>query len=179
MPKQVYQVVSGLVRIVRSDGNGNLLILRHVLPGGFFGEEALIDDGVRRYHAEAAIETSIKPIEVRKMNAATTDDLAFDLIDAIGQTYTRIQRISSQRLRNRLAAALVELAKSPLARRDSRGQILISVTHDELAAIIGSVRETTTKAIGELVQAGLIKSGYGRLRIINMAALEQMASECQ
>jgi len=176
-PRRIYRVVSGLVRILRSDARGNLLVLRHVLPGSYFGEESLTGED-RDYHAEAVIETRIQPIEVRKMDAVTTDELAADLINAIGQTYTYIQRISSQRLRNRLAAALLELAQTPLAQRDSRGQVLIRITHDELAAVIGSVRETTTKAIRELAQDGLIEPGYARLRLLDLEGLKKLAGEC-
>lgn len=171
---QVYQVISGYVRILCTDRHGDVLILRHVAPGGFFGEESLTDSK-RHYFAEAVTETKIQIVDTRKLNAAKAGELAAGLIRAIGETYTSIQRISSQRLRNRLAAALVELAASPLVQRDSRGQITILTTHDELAAMIGSVRETTTKAIGELVKSGLIKSGYGRLRLLDVEGLRKLA----
>ncbi|WP_457638482.1 helix-turn-helix domain-containing protein [Oceanithermus sp.] len=172
--RQVYQVISGYVRILCTDKNGDILVLRHVAPGGYFGEESLVD-GKRRYSAEAVIETKIQIIDTRKLNANRSGQLAADLIKAIGETYTYIQRISSQRLRNRLAAALLELASSPLAQRDSRGQTTILITHDELAATIGSVRETTTRTIGELVKLGLVRSGYGRLRLLDLEGLSELA----
>ena len=175
---RIYQVVSGFVRILCTDDKGDVFVLRHVPPGGFFGEESLAD-GKRHYYAEAVVDTKIRTIDTRKMNLAQAGELTVDLINAIGKTYTYIQRISSQRLRNRLAAALVELANSPLARRDSRGKIVLQITHDELAAIIGSVRETTTKAVGELVRLGLIKSGYGRLHLIDLDGLRRLAEHCE
>jgi len=177
-PYRVYRVLSGFVRILCTDDNGDVLVLRHVAPGGYFGEESLL--GARRhYHAEAVLPTRIAPVDARKLNAAEAGGLAAYLVAAIGQTHTAIKRISSQRLRNRLAAALVELAESPLAQRDSRGQVVVRVTHDELAAIIGSVRETATKAIGELVRLGLVKSGYGRLRLLDLNELRRLANSCE
>jgi len=174
---QVYQVLSGYVRIVCAGEKGDVLILRHVPPGGYFGEESLVG-GKRHYYAEAVLDTRIQVVDTSKLNAAQASELARDIAGAIGQTYTKIQRISSQRLRNRLAAVLLELASSPLAQRDSRGETVIRVTHDELAAMIGSVRETTTKTIGELVREGFIKSGYGRIRLVNVEGLRKLAAEC-
>ncbi len=176
--QRVYRVLSGLVRILCANDKGDVFVLRHVAPGGYFGEESLAD-GQRHYYVEAVLDTRIKIVDTRKLNASQATALATDLINAIGMTYTYIQRMSSQRLRNRLAAALIELSRSPLANRDSRGQIVIRVTHDELAAIIGSVRETTTKAVGDLVRSGLIRSGYGRLRLVDPEGLQRLAERCE
>jgi len=175
-PPRVYKVLSGLVRVLQADEKGNVLVLRYVTPGSFLGEEALANSE-RRYHAEAVLDTQLQPLDAQALNTDEFNEIASDLVNAIGQTYSSIQRLSAQRLRNRLAAALLDLAKTPLAQRDSRGQIVLRVTHDELASIIGSVRETTTKTIGELSQAGLVSSGYGRLRLLDIDSLAKLAEQ--
>jgi CRP-like cAMP-binding protein len=99
------------------------------------------------------------------------------LVDALGHTYQTIQRIVSQRLKNRIAAAILDFAQTPVAAKDDAGHWLIRTTHDGIAAAVGSVRETVTKVIGELTREGYIQSGYGKLVVLNLEGLKTLASE--
>ncbi|GEM89703.1 helix-turn-helix domain-containing protein [Oceanithermus desulfurans] len=173
---RIYRVESGLVRIQSVDDDGNALTLRFVRPGEYFGEEAL-SGGERRYHAEAAADTRIAQIHPERMDPQETLNLAVRLALALGQTYDAIQRLVSQRLKNRIAAALLEFMDTPLAVHDNKGRVMIHVTHDEIASAVGSVRETVTKVVGELVREGLIKSGYGRVMLLDIEALGELARQ--
>lgn len=173
---RIYRVESGLVRIQSVDDDGNALTLRFVHPGEFFGEECL-SGGERRYHAEAATDTRIAQIHPAKLDPGETLNLAIQLTNALGQTYDSIQRLAAQRLKNRIAAFLLEFSETALASRDARGRVVLRVTHDEIASAVGSVRETVTKVVGELSRKGVIKSGYGRVMLLDFAALEKLASK--
>ena len=101
-------------------------------------------------------------------------DLVAHLAQALSESYRRIERLATQRLKNRMAAALLELAETPLAREEEEGLVL-RATHDELAAAVGSVRETVTKVIGELVREGYIRSGYGKILLKDVKGLKELA----
>lgn len=174
--ERIYRVESGLVRIQSVDDDGNALTLRFVRPGEYFGEEAL-SGGERRYHAEAATDTRIAQIQPDRLDPQETLDLAVGMARAISQTYDAIQRLVSQRLKNRIAAALLQLMDTPLAVQDKKGRAMIHVTHDEIASAVGSVRETVTKVVGELAREGLIKSGYGRIMLLDTEALDELAHQ--
>ncbi len=73
-----------------------------------------------------------------------------------------------------MAAALLELAETPLA-QEEEGQLVLHATHDELAAAVGSVRETVTKVIGELAREGYIRSGYGKIFLKDVQGLKELA----
>ncbi|WP_457629312.1 helix-turn-helix domain-containing protein [Oceanithermus sp.] len=173
---RIYRVESGLVRIQSVDNDGNALTLRFVRAGEYFGEEALAG-GERDYHAEAAADTRIAQIHPSRMSPQETLELAAQLVQALNQTYDAIQRLVAQRLKNRIAAALIGFMDTPLAVRDPRGRVMIHVTHDEIASAVGSVRETVTKVIGELAREGLIKSGYGRVMLLDIEALGRLARQ--
>jgi len=173
---RIYRVESGLVRIQSVDDDGNALTLRFVRPGEYFGEEAL-SGGDRPYHAEAAVDTRIAQIHPNLLEPQEALDLAVQLALALNRTYTSIQRLVSQRLKNRVAAALLEFAETPLAVRDAKGRVMIHVTHDEIASAVGSVRETVTKVVGELARDGLIKSGYGRVMLLDAPTLAELAQQ--
>ena len=53
---------------------------------------------------------------------------------------------------------------------------MIYATHDELAAAVGSVRETVTKVVGELSREGIISAGYGKITLKDQQALANIAA---
>lgn len=172
----VYRVDAGLVRIHTVDDEGNGLTLRYVKPGGYFGEEAL--RGLRRrYFAEAVTPTIVEMLS--PFTLTPTDNLALTqhLVEAMARLYLSLYRLSGKRLKARLAAELLELQDSSLASRNELGQPVVHITHDDLAAAVGSVRETVTKVVGELAREGLIDAGYGRIILLEVAGLRTVAGE--
>ncbi|MDM7323937.1 MAG: helix-turn-helix domain-containing protein [Thermus sp.] len=169
---RVYRVLEGLVRLEAVDEEGNALTLRLVRPGGYFGEEALA--GLERtYFAEAVTEVVAEPLPKEPHPEEVRQVLA-SLAQALSESYRRIERLATQRLKNRMAASLLELAQTPLAHEEAEGLVL-HATHDELAAAVGSVRETVTKVIGELAREGYIRSGYGKIVLKDLKGLRELA----
>jgi CRP-like cAMP-binding protein len=72
---------------------------------------------------------------------------------------------------------LLELATTALASQKPDGMMMVFATHDELAAAVGSVRETVTKVVGELSREGVIDSGYGKITLRDPKALRAIANE--
>jgi CRP-like cAMP-binding protein len=169
-------VQEGLVRLQSVDDEGNALTLRFVRPGEFFGEEVIAGSS-RTHFAEAVTETKIDALAPAQLSAQEMSELLQGLVRALGQTYQTIQRISGQRLKNRIAAALLDLSRTPVAFTEKNGRIGVRATHDEIASAVGSVRETVTKVIGELTREGYIRSGYGKLVLENPSGLERLSKE--
>jgi CRP/FNR family transcriptional regulator, global nitrogen regulator len=172
----LYRVREGLVRLQSVDDEGNALTLRFVRPGEFFGEE-IISGGERTYFAEAVTETKVDSMAPTQLSAQELGQLVQGLAKALSQTYQTIQRISGQRLKNRIAATLLDLSTTPVAYTEKNGRTGVKATHDEIASAVGSVRETVTKVIGELTREGYIRSGYGKLILENPSGLQQLSRE--
>jgi CRP-like cAMP-binding protein len=49
----------------------------------------------------------------------------------------------------------------------------IGLTHDDLAHIIGTHRETVSRALHELSQVAIVRTGHGAIEILDEAKLEQ------
>ncbi|MFN4070757.1 MAG: helix-turn-helix domain-containing protein [Thermus caldifontis] len=169
---RVYRVLEGLVRLEAVDEEGNALTLRLVRPGGYFGEEALAGTE-RGYFAEAVTEVVAEPLP-KEPHPEEVRQVLQSLAQALSESYRRIERLATQRLKNRMAAAILELAETPLAHQEPEGLVL-RATHDELAAAVGSVRETVTKVIGELTREGYIRSGYGKIVLKDIQGLRELA----
>ncbi|MGC8968330.1 MAG: helix-turn-helix domain-containing protein [Thermus sp.] len=170
--ERAFRVLKGLVRLEAVDEEGNALTLRLVRPGGFFGEEVLFGQE-RGYFAEAVTEVVLEPLP-KEPPPEVLRELTQHLSQALSESYRRIERLATQRLKNRMAAALLELAETPLAQEEGGG-IVLHATHDELAAAVGSVRETVTKVIGELSREGYIRSGYGKIFLKDVRGLKELA----
>ena len=175
-PENLYRVHRGLIRVHTVDDEGNGLTLRYVKPGGYFGEEAIA--GLpRRYFAEAVAQSDVQVISPAILEAEDNLELATDLVHAVGGLYRSLHRLSGKRLRSRIAAELLDLRESALAGRNEAGYDVIHITHDDLAAAVGAVRETVTKVVGELARLGAIEAGYGKIALVDPDLLRSIAGE--
>lgn len=173
-PDGVWRLVEGLARVQTVDADGNGLTLRYVKPGEFFGEESLVGSH-RTYFVEA-----VSFVTVERWQASELDDtLRAALLEALARTipelYGSLRRWSGKRLKARVAWELLALADTPLASRDDHGRSVIRATHDDLAAAVGSVRETVTKLLGELQRGGVLVAGYGKVTLLDPDALHVVA----
>ena len=175
-PTQLYRVREGLVRVHTVDDEGNGLTLRYVKPEGYFGEEAV--RGIyRNYFAEAVTPCDLEVLNPTLLDERTSNELTAHLVDAVESLYRSLYRLSGKRLRSRIAAELLELQDSALASRNDSNQAIVHITHDDLAAAVGSVRETVTKVVGELSRLGAISAGYGKITLTDSGLLGTIADE--
>jgi CRP/FNR family cyclic AMP-dependent transcriptional regulator len=175
-PEYLYRVHTGLVRVHTVDDEGNGLTLRYVKPGGFFGEEALTGEA-RRYFAEAVTECELAILDPKDLSRTERQEILRQLVHVVEGLYRALNRLAGKRLRSRVAAELLELGTSDLATYDDDGVPVVHITHDDLAAAVGSVRETVTKVVGELVRLGAIDAGYGKIRLTGLSVLRKIAGE--
>lgn len=172
----LFLVVRGLVRVHTMDDEGNGLTLRYVKPGGFFGEESLTGE-VRAYFAEAVTATDVDVLDVHGLDREQERAFTRHLVHAVEGLYRGLDRLASKRLRARVAAELLELGDSAIATYDDAGMPIVHITHDDLAAAVGSVRETVTKVVGELARLGAVEAGYGKVRLKDTDRLRQIAGD--
>jgi CRP/FNR family transcriptional regulator, cyclic AMP receptor protein len=172
----IYRVKSGLVRLHTMDDDGNSLTLRFVKPGEFFGEEALTELE-RQHFAESVTESVVEMFDAKLVTPEIAMSLNAHLATALNRSYVQISRLALKRLRSRMAAALLELSDTAVGAASPEGQLQVYATHDELAAAVGSVRETVTKVIGELAKEGMIDSGYGKITLRDLEGLRGVALE--
>ena len=81
----------------------------------------------------------------------------------------QLEQLAFQEVPVRIAQALVQLAE------DNSGELPSSITHESLAKLISSTRETVTKILGQFADEGLVELGYRRIRILDWPGLRQVA----
>ncbi len=172
----LYRVVDGLVRLYTMDNEGNGLTLRYVKPDGFFGEE-IFSSNPRRYFAEAVTHSVIEQISAKDISESSDPQLASYYGEVVTDLYRSMYRLANKQLRSRIAAELLDLQDSALSEKGSSGESVVKITHDDLASIVGSVRETVTKALGELSKLKAIEARYGKIALIDPTLLKTIAGE--
>jgi len=73
--------------------------------------------------------------------------------------------------RDRLTHLLLELAEEYGRRTNEGVELGVKLSHQELANVIGSTRETVTVVLGELQSEGLVKVGRRRIVLLNSKKL--------
>jgi CRP-like cAMP-binding protein len=153
----------GRVRICDFTPDGKQAILAFIEPGEMFGELALIDAHPREERAEAATPATVIliPGEAMQRLMESVPNLFLGITKLIGFRRRRIERRLKMLLfrsnRERLTHLLLELAEQ-YGRSDPAGiRIDIRLSHQDLANIIGSTRETVTITLGELQNEGVIR----------------------
>lgn len=178
---RLYRVESGLVRLYTvdpDDSNDTLrsVTLRYVKPRGYFGEECLTG-APRWYFAESVTPSMVSVLDPESLEESEQRELTRSLaasLDAIGRS---LRRLARKPLRARVAAEILELSDSELASRGEDGAAVVWMTHDDLANAVGSVRETVTKVVGDLVRLGAVRAGYGKIIVRDGRMLREVAGE--
>lgn len=170
-------LVSGRVKLGSYTSEGKQAILTFIEPGEFFGELALFDPDCREEFAEAVMESAVVLIpsdalhEVMGRHAS----VSLGVSKMIGFRRRRIERRLKYLLfrsnRERLSHLLLELAEQYGRRTEGGVEIGISLTHQELANIIGSTRETVTVVLGEMQSEGLIRFARRRITLADVNLL--------
>jgi len=160
--EDVFFIRSGAVQIYTFDGTKKV-ILAYLGEGEYFGEMAMIKPGARRSaSAEAAQLTKVYALKRSAFERLILDHprLAFYLLD---DTMERLRRANQQiydltflNVRTRIMKRLLRLAQEHGTKTPDGLLIGIKVTHQQMAEMVGAVRETVTKVFAELQDEGLI-----------------------
>lgn len=152
----VLLLVEGRVRIGHLTPDGKQAILAFVEPGEIFGEMALLGEPSRAEHAETTVPSRIVslPIEAFESVMAESPNLSLGVTKLIGLRRRRVERrlqsLMFRSNRDRLVQLLVDLLEQ-YGQPDREGTLIgIKLSHQELANIIGSTRETVTVLLGQL-----------------------------
>ncbi len=165
------------VHLVTVDGHE--ITVQVLGPASSFGELALLDDrGARNASVIALDAVEVLRIERRDFVELCSTDMAV-IAHLLGQLVATVQRsttlyaealhLSADR---RVKRRLVELAE--LYGAESMPPI-VRLTHDDLASVAGTSRQTVTETIGELAALGVLTQGRAVLRIDDIDALREQA----
>ncbi|MBI4499678.1 MAG: Crp/Fnr family transcriptional regulator [Gemmatimonadetes bacterium] len=171
-----YVLLSGQVKVMLIAEDGREVILSLVHPGDFFGERSLLDDEPH--------SASVIAMEDSRLLILRRDDfqrcihempgIAFGLLRAL---CARLQEADSKigglillDVTGRVCHLLLQLAD-----RGDGKTISDPPTHQIMAQMVGSSRETVSRTMGSLADQGLISVSRREITILSREALEVAA----
>ncbi|PWE31246.1 Crp/Fnr family transcriptional regulator [Maritimibacter sp. 55A14] len=174
-------VISGHVRVYRSTPDGREQVLRVVGPGRTFNDAAALDEGLS---AESAM--ALGPVTVGLIPSATLRVL-FRQHPEVPLAATRLMATRQRALAHMVEALAMRDITARVARLllgcvgqhedmvEGAPDACARITQQEIATMIGSVREVVQRALKKLEKAGAIEVERTRIRVVDMNALERFS----
>jgi len=172
----------GRIRIFRVSPDGRALTTAIINPGTIFGEMVIVGQRMHDSFAEALDDVVVCVMTKADVQRLLLGDqrIAARISETLGRRLAELeQRLSDAVFKSvpeRLAGALTVMASARHPRPLARG-VQVHLTHEQLAALAGTSRETTTKILGEFADQGLIGLGRGRITILDAAALGELSGD--
>lgn len=179
----VYFLKRGRVKLVYVDDQGHKLTLAICRPGQPFGELTLGEERTpHRFLAQALEDVELCWIskEVLVQLAQERPQLSLRLTKWVGEQLRELQfkleDLIFKDVPTRLAKLLEQLAHDEGQPVAEGIEIGLKLTHQEIAELIGSTRETTTLMLSQFKKSGLITKRRGRIVIQDLEALRRRAA---
>ena len=158
----VYFINGGRVKCSKVSRDGKELTLAYRGAGELFGELCVLDGAPRDEMAEAmknAIITEV-PRETFKRLLLEDAELGFKFAGVIGQRRrvmeTKLEHLVFRDVHAKLAALLIDLVEQYGVDTEQGVQIGLKITHQEMANLIGSTRETISLTLAQFKKRGLL-----------------------
>lgn len=176
-PLGIYFLEKGKVGFVKTDEDGSEQFIGLVSDGHFFGENEVL--ATRPCFADA------KAMELSQLYLLPTSDFMqlFNTVPLVAQNLSRALAynilffqnlaLSSQKLslNYRLVNLLIQLLTRFGEGAEDTTLIDMKLTHEELALMVNSTRQSVAKALKYWQQQGWVDHRYGKVSILNKQAL--------
>ncbi len=165
---------AGQVRLYRIAADGRKLVLATVGPGTVFGEMAAVGQSMTDSFAEAvddAVVCIMSRIDIEQVmleHPSVAVQMVRVLSGRLHEAEKRLEQFAFAPVPERVARLLLTLAHN--------GEVA-GYSHQELADMIGTSRETVSRAMVELKTAGIVEIDRRCIKLLDMAALQRQCGE--
>ncbi|HEX9984080.1 MAG TPA: Crp/Fnr family transcriptional regulator [Thermoanaerobaculia bacterium] len=172
----------GQVKITMISPEGKEIILSLLGPGDFFGEMALLDDEPRSATVVATEPLELVTIwrsdflQILAENFDITKKVLGELSKRLRSASSRIESLATMDVYGRLARFFLDLARDSGKVLDNGYVAVTRPTHQAIANMIGTSRETVSRLIHDLMRQNLLLS-EGKTIYLRKTAIDQFKAE--
>ncbi|MGI4740971.1 MAG: Crp/Fnr family transcriptional regulator [Janthinobacterium lividum] len=177
----LYCVHQGKIKIAKAGGDNKEQIVHLVCEGDVLGYRALLA-GSRYTSSAVALEDSIvcfvpRPDFLRLVQANTQFSTALMQLMArsLGQAEERMLHLAYKPVRERLAGALL-LVMNTFRKEDEELPFRIALGREDLAALVGTAKETVSRLLSELKDMGIIATRGSQITILKPSRLLEIST---
>lgn len=169
----LHLVATGLCKVYRLSEGGREHVLATLRPGDSCNEVPVVDEGPNPANFAAVEDSTVWIISsealtrLRWRHPSLNEVIIKNLAMRCRQLVQRVYNLSFLSVTGRLAAFLFQQSETP-------NQPSHRLTHDEIAAHLGTVREMVGRAFKELQEAELIAVDRHQIKILDPEGLREL-----
>lgn len=175
-------IKEGQVKVTMISPEGKEIILSMLGPGEFFGEMALFDDSPRSATVVATEALEVVTIwrndflQILAESFSIARKVLAELSRRLRNASNRIESLATMDVYGRLARFFLDLARESGKPLDNGYVAVTRPTHQSIANMIGTSRETVSRLIHDLMRQNLLLS-EGKTIYLRKSALDQFRAE--
>ena len=177
----LYCVRQGKVKLSKAAGDNKEQIVHLLREGEVVGYRALVA-GTRYTHSAVALEDCVvcfvpRPDFLRLVQANHQFSMVLMklLAQALGLAEQRMLHLAYKPVRERLAGALM-LVQHTYHREEDALPFRIALGREDLAALVGTAKETVSRLLSEFKDAGMIATRGSQITILKPTRLQELAT---
>ena len=182
MPRGIFVICKGSVKLSINSPSGRTMIVKLAEPGEVLGMSATISGKPYEVTAETIDPCQINFVKREDFLRFLKDDVeaCFKVAEQLGEKYhNACKEVRSFGLSHsaaeKLASLLLEWSAKNGEAAKPEPRLKIRLTHEEIAQMIGTSRETVTRLFADLKKRQIVQSKGSTLVIRNTTALRDIA----
>ncbi|MEP3374296.1 MAG: Crp/Fnr family transcriptional regulator [Maribacter dokdonensis] len=174
----VYCVRNGVSKLSKLSSNGKEQIVKLTNRGEIMGQRSVIAEDYTNLSATAIndMEVCFIPKEIITTTLNTNPYFSLEVLRHMAHDLKEaddvIVNMSQKTVKQRLAEALLYLRQN--YGEDENGFLLITLSRDDYANIVGAATESLIRMLSDFKKTGLIKTEGKKIGIVNDCALKEL-----
>ena len=171
-------LLQGQLQVVDITEDGRAIGLRMLAPGDFFGEIAVINGTMRSASvvATSAVLVALLPRNTALHLFSHSPSVANQMLRFLAAKVQRDSEFRALLSIHNTAKRIYSFLELVKEKKDGDVEVVENLpTHQDIANMINTSRETVTRTLLALVQQGIIKKGTHRLIIVDPEGLQKLA----
>jgi|GEM_PF-1882356 len=177
---KLYFVIEGTINLYKSTEDGKILTLNYYEANDMFGEYPS-DEKTRAMESARVMEDAVVgTIDMHDIEIFLWKYRDFSIEFTKWVSYS--QQLTQKKLRDlmffgkngALASVIIRMINTYGIQKSNKWEITKKFTHDEMACLIGTPRETVTRMLNQLKKDGLIEYEKGYINVIDLPGLRSI-----
>jgi CRP/FNR family transcriptional regulator, cyclic AMP receptor protein len=177
LSQHVVALIKGRVQLIQGGPKGRCIAMATLSPGAVFGEGLWTGRPAPRLQAVALTDCLVWTLKGSEAQGfmlrypSLSWAMLLTVSQRLMQVEDRMEDFAYKRLPSQLAGLLIELANG--------GHLIYGTSHQSLASMLGTYRETVSSVLRTFKDAGLVELGYRRIELRDLPSLRATAESVE